>query len=205
MDVLEKIFGSAAKVKLMRLFLFNTNIYYDLDSVVSRAKVTPESARRELKTLEEACLIKRKSFLKESIKKVGKKKIVKRKRVPGWILNDNFHYIAPLQSFLIHLSPLQDKDIIRRFSRAGKIKLLVIAGVFIQEPESRVDLLVVGDNLRKGTIENAVKDIEAELGKELAYSVFETKDFNYRLGMYDKLLRDVLDYSHKKLVNKLGI
>jgi hypothetical protein len=38
------------------------------------------------------------------------------------------------------------------------------------------------------------------LGKELAYAVFDTNDFKYRVSMYDKLLRDMFDYPHERLV-----
>ena len=71
--------------------------------------------------------------------------------------------------------------------------------------EREVDLLVVGDNLRKGTIENIVKTIESEIGREIRYAFFETADFQYRLGIYDKLIRDILDFPHEKILDKLGI
>ena len=229
MDVLEKIFGSAAKVKIMRLFLFNPNTPFDLAKIVERARITPQATRINVRLLENAHLIRPRTFVKE-VKKAenagrtengekwrkksgtgnkiggqGHKPAAVRKRVRGWILNENFAYITPLQSFLVQASPLQDQIIIRKFNRTGKIKLLIISGVFIQERDSRVDILVVGDGLRRGTIDTTIKDMEAELGKDIAYSVFETKDFQYRLGMYDKLIRDILDYPHKKLVNRLGL
>lgn len=206
MDILEKIFGSAAKVKIMRLFLFNPNTPFDLDKITARAKITPQAARLNIRLLDQARMIRSRGFVKEE-RRVGKngKKVTVKKRVKGWSLDDSFPYLDQLQRFLVQTSPLQDQAIVRKFNRAGKVKLLVAAGVFIQDRDSRVDLLIVGDTLRKSTIDSAIKDIEAELGKDLSYSVFETKDFNYRLGMYDKLIRDILDYPHKKLVNRLGV
>ena len=50
-----------------------------------------------------------------------------------------------------------------------------------------------------------IKNLEAEIGKELRYVYFSTEDFKYRLSMCDKLMRDILDYPHKKVLNKLGI
>jgi hypothetical protein len=90
-------------------------------------------------------------------------------------------------------------------SRAGKLKLVIITGFFIQNTDSRIDLLVVGDTLRKGTLENAIAMVEAEIGREIRYAAFDTADFNYRLKMYDKLIRDVLDFPHEKILNKLNI
>lgn len=85
------------------------------------------------------------------------------------------------------------------------MKLILTAGVFQHDPESRVDILVVGDNIKQGMLVSAISALEAELGKELRYAAFETADFKYRLGVYDKLVRDILDYPHQKILNKLGL
>jgi len=50
-----------------------------------------------------------------------------------------------------------------------------------------------------------MSSIEALLGKELRYAAFETTDFQYRLSIYDKLIKDILDYQHEKILNKLGL
>ncbi len=44
-----------------------------------------------------------------------------------------------------------------------------------------------------------------QIGKELNYSVLPTKEFLYRLRMRDKFIRDILDYPHEKILNKLDI
>ena len=106
---------------------------------------------------------------------------------------------------LIDISPLRDSEIVKRLARVGKLKLVIVSGLFIQNWDSRIDLLVVGDNLRKGTLENTIKILESEIGREIRYAAFETSDFKYRLAVYDKLIRDILDYAHEKLLDKLDI
>ncbi len=202
-DILEKLFGSAAKVKIMRLFLFNPEGSFDIDQIIERSKVTPTAARQEITLLEKMGMLKDRSFFKDVI--VGRKKIVEKRRVNGWTLDQNFEYLKPLQSLLTHVSPKRNKYILRKLSRVGKLKLVIISGFFIQNWDSRVDLLVVGDNLKKGTLDNIVKTIESEMGKEIRYASFETPDFQYRLGVYDKLVRDILDYSHEAILDKINI
>ena len=68
-----------------------------------------------------------------------------------------------------------------------------------------MDIFIVGNNINKRSLDNAIKSIEAELGKELVYVFFETQDYQYRLGMYDKLIRDVLDYPHEVLLDKISL
>jgi len=94
---------------------------------------------------------------------------------------------------------------VRKISTTGNIKLVLIAGVFLHNPDSRVDILIVGDHIKHGKLLSVISSIEAELGKELRYAVFETGDFQYRMGIYDKLIRDILDSQHEKILNKLGL
>ena len=60
--------------------------------------------------------------------------------------------------------------------------------------------MIVGDNLKKVAIEGGIRKLEAEIGAELTYAVFNTKEFVYRLNMYDKLVRDILDFPHEVLL-----
>ncbi len=190
METLSKLFGSETKVKIMRLFLFNTEIVFDASDIAERAKADVSKVRRELTHIEKIGLIKRKAT------RSGRR---------GFALNPQFHYLSQLQNFLINVEPLQPKDIVSKITKLGAIKLILTAGVFIQEPESRVDILIVGDHLKKSALDNTIKTLEAEIGKELRYAHFTTEDFKYRLSMCDKLTRDILDYPHKMILNKLGI
>ena len=85
------------------------------------------------------------------------------------------------------------------------MKLIVLAGVFLQKEDSRADILIVGDELKKKSIENGLRAIEAEVGKELSYALFDTQDFLYRMNVYDKFVRDILDFPHEKVYDKIGI
>ncbi len=205
MEILEQLFGSAAKVKIMRLFLFSPTTVFDLKDIEERAKVKLPAARKEIHGLEKIGLLKKKAFVKEVKQTRGKKTILRKQKMVGWILDTKFYYLIPLQNFLIHLNPLRHREIVKKLGSVGKIKLLIISGVFIQQMESRIDILIVGDNLRKHAVEAVIAGIEAEIGKELRYSTFETADFQYRLGMCDKLVRDILDYPHEKVIDKLGV
>jgi hypothetical protein len=185
MQSVSHIFGGEAKVKIMRLFVFNPGMTFATVEVAHRAKERPNIARRELSILTKAGLIKR--------------------RAKGFILDISYPYLQAIENFLIDATPITDKEIIKKISRAGTIKLILISGVFLHDRDSRVDILIVGDHLRQAKLLSAVSSIEALLGKELRYAAFETADFKYRLSIYDKLIKDILDYQHEKILNKLGI
>lgn len=211
MEILEKLFGSSAKVKIMRLFLSNEEVSFENADISKRAKVSVNSIRKELNNLNKIGLIKNKIFYKEIEKKIKKTKTkpaeikIIKKKVNGWILDEKFPYLIPLQNLLVNMNTFASSSALKKLNNTGKLKLIVISGVFIQDPDSRVDLLVVGDKIKSGSLDNAIKILESEIGRELRYVVFETHDFKYRMNVYDKLVRDIMDYPHQKIINRLGL
>lgn len=205
MDILAKLFGTNARVKMLRLFLFNKDTVFDASEISKRTKTQLPIVRKEIGMMEKIKLIKRRSFYKEVERKRGSKKIKVKKRIQGWVLDDMFMYIEPLQKFFLQTATLDQKDILGKLRKAGKLKLVIVAGVFIQNWDNRIDMLIVGDGVSNKKLEAAVKDIEAEVGMELRYAVFSTHDFHYRLEMRDRLVRDILDYPHRILVDRIGI
>jgi len=180
MEILGKMLGSEARVKIMRLFLLNRNKGFKNADIVKRSRVKPATVRRELKLLSAVGFVK--------------------KRGEDWSFNPLFKYSSELEDLLINTETLSNETILRHFKSAGKTKLLLVSGVFIKDKDSRVDLLIVGDKMKRGRIEEGVRKLEAEIGAELTYAVFETKEFIYRVNMYDKLVRDILDFPHQVLL-----
>ena len=214
MEILSKLFGSAGIVKILRLFLFNPTEPYEPKDVVKRTRTDTDVVRSELSMLANVGFLRRRSFYKDieepitrrvSVSRKRKKTKLKRKRVMGWILNQEFSYLKPLQDLLMSTTSLETDNVTRRLCNAGNLKLVIIAGVFVQHWDSRLDILIVGDKVKQSQLSHVIKDIESELGREIRYAVFSTQDFKYRLGIYDRLVRDVLDYPHKTVVDRLGL
>jgi hypothetical protein len=111
--------------------------------------------------------------------------------------NPAFKYRGEFEELLLEPDVLDKEEILDNFKKVGQVKLIVTAGKFIKNHDSRVDLLIVGDRMKQRRIEEGIKKMEAEMGSELSYAVFDTKEFFYRFNMYDKLVRDILDYPHE--------
>jgi len=205
MDILGKLFGSETKVKIMRLFLFNPETPFTAEVIAGRIKGGLFSVRQELATLRHMKLIKNKSFSVKVLKGKREKQKTVRRKMSGFSLNPSFPYLPELQHLLLDRSLFKGEEIARKLSSAGRLKLVIISGLFIQNPDSRLDILVVGDHLKHGIVEHKIKAMESEIGKELRYAAFETGEFNYRLGLYDKLIRDVLEYPHFVVFDRLGL
>jgi len=201
MNALERLFGTADRVKVLKLFLFNINDVFDKKDIIRRAKVSPNSARKEISVLESAGLIRKKTHHKEIKRKNGNMEKVK---FSGFGVNESFRYIIPLQNLLIHSAPAQN-EIVKKIARLGRVKLIVLSGIFLNDEEGRIDILIVGDDIKAGPLRSTISVMESELGKELRYAVFETADFKYRMSVYDRLVRDVLDFPHQVLIDKIGL
>ncbi|MDZ7726429.1 MAG: hypothetical protein U5L75_02510 [Candidatus Campbellbacteria bacterium] len=206
MDILSQLFGGVARVKVMRLFLFNENKYYTTVDIASKTRLTKTTIRKELRVLEKTGMLKRKEASKKKTK--GDKKTKSKrssKQETEYILNPRFVYADALKRLLSFDDTVARKDIAEKLKKAGKLKFVVMAGIFLGRASDRVDLLVVGDNIRKKDIERTLQMIESDIGREIAYAYFDTEDFYYRLSVKDRLVRDILDYPHERVIEKIQI
>lgn len=169
--------GSPARVKIMRLFILNRTKCFDSKEVAKRCQVSISIVRKEIRLLSSIGFIKQR----------GKKE---------FCFNAVFKYSREIEDLLVNSDNLSVKSITNYFKKVGRIKLLLISGIFIKNKDSRLDLLIVGDKIKRSKTEEGVRKLEAEIGRELTYAIFETKEFIYRFNMYDKLVRDILDFPH---------
>lgn len=205
-EILDKLFGSAARVKIIRLFLLNPESMFTSKEIERRCRVSGSTTRKEINLLKKIDFIKQKVESVDSLIKLKNGKIKNnKKKVTGLRLNESFPLLRALQVMLLKSAPIDRAKMLRMFKAVGKMKLIILSGVFIQSSDSRVDLFLVGSSIKNASLERVLKKIEAEIGKELSYVAFDTKEFVYRLGMYDRFVRDVLDYPHEKILNKLEI
>lgn len=187
MDALERLFGGAVRVRLIRLFLINPDTVFDLPLVAKRSGTTALTAGRELVQLEKIGLVNKKP------------------KVKTWQLNPDFPYLLPLKVMFKSDVLSRPREFIRQFNGCGRVALIVVAGTFLEQSDSRADLLIVGSGLKKSALDKVVKTLEAELGRELSYASLDTADFQYRLSASDKFVRDILDYPHHVVLDKLGL
>lgn len=195
MDTLETLFGSALKARIIRMFINNPETFFDIKALIKKVKSNKESIRKELRSLEKIKIIRKKEGHGESGKKVS-----------GFILNQNFKYIHPLREFLMNVSPLTENLMAKKLGEKGKAKLVVISGMFLDNVEdARADMLIVSEKQNEKAVQKTIADIGAEFGREVSYALFTKDDFTYRRSMGDKLIRDIFDFPHKIILDKLGI
>ncbi len=198
-DPLSILFGSTARVKLLRFFLFNPSKEFTFDEMSKRARLVRRTARTELTALEKAEVITKRTIY---VSVPGKSKKLK---VLGYGLNKKFPELQALQTFLFETAPIDGKNLLAHLRKAGTIDFLVVAGVFVREFEQQLDVLIAMKKISQTKIESAIRSLEAEIGIEIRFAVMTSEDLLYRVGMNDKLTRDLFDYNHQILVDRIGV
>ncbi|MBP6860261.1 MAG: hypothetical protein KBC38_01720 [Candidatus Pacebacteria bacterium] len=188
MDPLAKIFGSPGRMKLLRLFLFNDDAAFSFKDAAFRAKLSKALARREMALLLASGIIMRR----------GGKSVT-------YQANKRFEHYEPFRIFLRSTTTVKDADLVRIFKKVGNLKVLILSGLFTGAIEPKVDVLIVADRIDERALKGAIHAVEAELGRELRYAAFLTPDFRYRVGVYDRLIRDVRDYPNRVIFDRLGL
>ncbi|OGC88051.1 hypothetical protein A2419_00285 [Candidatus Adlerbacteria bacterium RIFOXYC1_FULL_48_26] len=187
-DGLQKLFGSPARVKLLRLFLFNPRLSFTPADAAKRARVADAETRKELLLFTNAGVIMR----------------APRGKAVRYVLDGNFEYVEALQNLLLN-APTRGQDIVARVRRTGTLKMVILSGIFLGEWDGVLDLLLVGDRMKDKKLRDEIRKLEAEIGKEIRYTLLSSDDFFYRLNLNDKLVRDVLDYPHSIVYDKLDM
>jgi DNA-binding Lrp family transcriptional regulator len=197
-DPLSILFGSAARVKLLRFFLFNPSKEFLFEDISRRAKLVRRTARTEINALEKAGVIKQRSVYTEVEGKDKKMKAV------AYVLNKDFPELQALQTFLFETAPIDGKNLLKHLRQAGTLDFVGVAGVFVREFEQRLDVILAMKKFSQSQVEKAIRSLEAEIGVEIRFAAMSSEDLIYRIGMYDKLTRDFFDYPHQILVDRIG-
>ncbi|MGE5541273.1 MAG: hypothetical protein ACM3TU_03280 [Bacillota bacterium] len=189
MDPLSRLFGTPARLKLLRLFLFNDDAVISIADAATRTKISKDAARKEVNALTAAGILKKKKTAQGS----------------GYSTNKKFAHYDALKVFVRDTTDVRDVDILTTLRRAGTLRVVTLSGLFSGALESKVDILVVGDRLEERPLAHAIHSLEAELGRELRYACFSTEDFKYRVSVYDRLVRDVFDYPHRTILDRINL
>lgn len=186
MNILEKLFGSHARVRLMRVFYLNSDKLLTLKEVSKMAKISSRVVAKENRL-----------FLSVGFLKKGAQK--------SFSVSETFPFFSALRNLVITASPASRESLLSFFKKNKKIKLVAMGGVFLDsvEGESDLDLLVVGNGIKRTALEKFVKKLELVVGKEINWSFLSLTEFNDRIAMRDKFLRDFFDSKNEFIINKI--
>ncbi len=197
-DFLSSFLGNQHRARIIRAFSANELDEMSVLTITKRSGVTKTIVKRELRALAGMKL------LRSTKRQIENPKGKAKKSEEVWSLNMEHKYTRALTLFVREVSPTQFLEVERAIKGAGKVSMLVLSGLFVGDHSRPADLLIAGE-MNQRRVERAVRGLEPKFGREIRYALLTTPEFRYRLTVQDMLLRDVLDFPHRVLVDRTGI
>ncbi len=198
-DFFSTFLGNQYRARIVRAFVVNELDELTVATLVKRAGVRTAIAKRELRALAAMKLVHRGT---RALVRMDGKPSKKMEEVWSWDAQQK--NARALAAFVHEVSPTQFLEVERAIKGAGKVSALVLSGLFVGDHTRPADLLIAGD-MNQRRLERVVRGLEPKFGREIRYALLTTPEFRYRLTVQDRLLRDVLDFPHRVLVDRTGI
>lgn len=203
--MVEQLFGSKTRVKLLRLFYSNPNRSFYVREITRKIEEQINSVRRELANLLSIGII---------TSDTSNNKVY-------YEVNQKYEYYAALQEIFgdnkprrkaLKLSPKNDKETIvvetdeekADLKALGNVDIACFLGQFTRDEISGVDILIVG-SVNQNAVSKYVTELEQQEGKELRYTIFTLDEFRYRIQIKDRFISNVLRSKKQVLVDKPGL
>lgn len=202
--MIEALFGSKTRVKLLHLFLNNPNKSFYVREITRTIEEQINSVRRELSNMLKIGLISSKESDNKLYYMAEKKyKYFNELRT---IFDDNFEYnpkhltekVSSLQNVK---QPSANKSNFSLLTKLNGLKLIILSGSFVENSKSDIDVFIVG-NPTKSKLDNTLLEIEKLEKREITYTVMPYDEFYYRLSIRDKFITDLLDADREIILDK---
>lgn len=196
--MIEQLFGSKTRVKLLQLFYSNPNRSFYVREITRKIDEQINSVRRELSNLLNIGIITSDNTNNKLYYEV----------------NQKFEYYDPLQTIFgggkkrsstrkaVNGDTAQtggaDEDALKAL---GHIDLAVYTGQFTRDESTGIDLLLVGD-VNMNAVTKFIAELEAKEGKDIRYTVLKLADFEYRMQIKDRFVSQLNKAKKQVLIDE---
>lgn len=180
--MIDALFGSKTRVKLLHLFLNNPNRAFYVREITRKIDEQINSVRRELANMLNIGIIQSDS---------ANNKLY-------YEINQLYRHYEPLRAifadgnFSTAVVKNTTSDWPKRLKILGDVKVALLSGSLVRGSTTELDVLLVGD-VNKTQAKKFIKELEQEEGKQLNYAVMTYEDFYYRLSIKDRFITDIID------------
>jgi predicted transcriptional regulator len=195
--MVEQLFGSKTRVKLLQLFYSNPNRSFYVREITRKIDEQINSVRRELSNLLSIGIITSDNTNNKLYYEV----------------NQKYEFYEPLQQIFgkgvknVRKSVPADEDgdgIVDELKAVGHIDLAVYTGQFTRDESAGVDFLVVGQ-VNPNALQKYVDELEKKENKSLRYAVMTLPDFQYRQQIRDRFATSIGKAKKQVLVDTYNL
>lgn len=198
--MIDQLFGSKTRVKLLQLFYSNPNRSFYVREITRKIDEQINSVRRELANLLSIGIVSSDDT----------------KNRLYYEVNQDFDYYAPLSEMfgggkpgktakgkkapaIAKASAVEDS-----FKVLGNVELALYTGQFTRDERTGIDFLLVGD-VNQTQLNKYIEELEKKENKEIRYTVMSLDDFHYRRQIKDRFVANLMAAKTQVLIDKHNI
>jgi hypothetical protein len=184
--MIDALFGSKTRVKLLHLFLNNPNRSFYVREITRKIDEQINSVRRELANMLSIGIIKSDSANNRLY----------------YEINQTYPHYQPLRAIFADgnlrsevVSASDANDWAKRLKALGDVRIAILSGQLVKGSKGTVDALFVG-SINKTQSKRLMKELEEEESLTLNYTLMTYEDFYYRFSIKDRFISDILNGKH---------
>ncbi len=193
--MIDALFGSKTRVKLLHLFLNNPNRAFYVREITRKIDEQINSVRRELANMLSIGIIKCDSSNNRLY----------------YEINQEYSHYKPLREIFAdeHLqseaaTAVEANDWHRRLKQLGDVRVALFSGSLVRGSSSDVDVLLVG-NINKTQAKKFINELEEDERRTLNYTLMSYEDFYYRLSIKDRFVLSLISGKHTLLIDSENV
>ncbi len=198
--MLNAIFGSEARVKILNLFLLHPETKYYILQIARDLKLPANLVRREVDNILKLGLITSVSAPLVDQPENRKNKAKDEKKY--FEANKSFILYPEIKALFIKAQVISSQKFISNLQKNFQPKLLALTGFFTNSPEAKTDILIVG-HIKRPAFLKLIAELEKDFGREINFTILEEKEFRYRQDIMDIFLYNILEGKTITLIDSL--
>ncbi len=217
--MIEQLFGSKTRVKLLKLFFSNPNRSFYVREITRKVEEQINSVRRELANLLSLGLITSDSTnnklyyevnqkyehyeaLRSMFSEAPAKKSTTKKEANKTTTKDDETPAPAVEE----KSPEKFVELpeAKHWDGAGNIVGIAYTGVYTRDETAGVDILIIG-NAVISKIESVIVELEKEKNVELRYALIEPDEWQYRKQVRDKFWLQFMGAKKQIVLDKVNV
>ncbi len=208
--MVEQLFGSKTRVKLLQLFYGNPNRSFYVREITRKIDEQINSVRRELANLLSIGIIASDNTnhrlyyeVNQAYEYYDPLLAIFGQGGSGITVKDDAAApatVTPKKKNATNLVGAESD----KLKAIGNVEVAVYTGQFTRDESSGIDMLIVGD-VNQHALQKFISELEAQEGKELRYTVMSSQEFGYRRQIKDRFINTVLNAKKQILIDRNGV
>lgn len=184
--MLTKLFGSQARVKLLKIFVLNQDEKFYLRQLSRDLKMQVNSIRRELENLQSFGLL---SCDENTVELEERDRGKTEKKY--YHVNQDFVLFPELKALMVKSQVLSNNVFVEKIRATCSPKVFILSGSLVSNPKSQTDILLVG-RFNRDKLIPLINELEEDLGRELNYTIMDYREYSYRVDIADFFVYNII-------------